>query len=364
MDISVSLAKRIQHILFLLITSVLIAACGSEPDPIIIDDGTGGDDDDRLIRVSEEMPPLNLPEDNPLSRKGVELGRMLFYDPFLSGDGTQSCGSCHNPQFGFTDNDKQFSEGIRGELGVRNSMPLFNLMWSSSLFWDSRAETLRKLALMPIENPVEMDQDIGELIVKLNEHAEYKDLFKAVFEVDEIDSTHLAKALEQFLLTIISDNSKFDKFNRGLVELTAEEQRGFDKLKVKGCFNCHSTTLFHDNKSHNTGLDAQIKDKGLGGHTGQTSDMGKFRTPSLRNIMRTAPYMHDGRFETIDEVLDFYDADVQLDAPNVDGETEDFLRIGMRNRLTPIEVEEVKAFLRTLTDTDMMNDPRFQDPAD
>jgi len=359
---SVKFAKRIGQLIFLASTALIWSACGPDPGPIIIDDGKGDNSDNRLIRVSEEMPPLNLPEDNPLTKEGVELGRKLFWDPFLSGDGTQSCGSCHNPQFGFTDSENRFSEGIRGELGTRNSMPLFNLMWNSSLFWDSRAETLRDLALMPITNSIEMDQNVAELVEKLNDHETYKRLFKEAFEIDVIDSNYLAKALEQFLLTIISDNSKFDKFNRGLVPLTEMEQRGFDKLKVKGCFNCHSTTLFHDNKSHNTGLDATIVDKGLGGHTGQTRDMGKFKTPSLRNIMRTAPYMHDGRFATIDEVLDFYDADIELDAPNVDGETEEFLRIGMRNRLTEVEVQEVKAFLHALTDTEMMNDSRFQDP--
>jgi len=358
-----SVERSFRLVFVTILSAVALSSCGPEPDPIIIDDGNDSAGDDRLVRVSEEMPPLILPTDNPLSKEGVELGRILFYDPFLSGDGTQSCGSCHNPDFGFTDNGNRFSEGIRGDLGDRNSMPLFNLMWSNSLFWDSRAETLRHLALMPIENPIEMDQEIGPLIERLNEHNDYKQQFKTVFGIDQIDSTHLAMALEQFLLTIISDNSKFDRVNRGQAKLTEQEQRGFDKLKVKGCFNCHSTTLFHDNKSHNTGLDAGIKDKGLGGHNGQSTDLGKFRTPSLRNIMLTAPYMHDGRFSTIEEVLDFYDTDVHINAPNVTGETQRFLSIGMRNRLTPIEQEEIIAFLHALTDQQMVDDPRFSDPS-
>jgi len=349
--------------LIVLGTSALIfSSCGPEPPPVIIGGGSISDKDTTFFRLSSEMPSAIFPEDNPLTREGVELGRMLFYDPFLSGDGTQACGSCHQPKFGFTDNGNAVSEGIRGKLGNRNAMPTFNLMWNSSFFWDSRAETLRDLTLMPIENPLEMDEKIESLLPRLNTHAEYPRLFKEAFGVDEISDVELAKALEQFLLTIISDNSKFDKFNRGEVELTDQEQRGFDKLKVKGCFNCHSTSLFHDNISHNTGLDMTIKDEGKGGHNGVTEDLGKFKTPSLRNIMLTAPYMHDGRFETIEEVLKFYDQDVNINAMNVTGDTRKFLEIGMRNRLTNVEVEEVKAFLHTLTDQEMVNDPRFQDP--
>lgn len=336
--------------------------CGPEPPPVPI--GTKPDPaaDTSLIRVSPEMPPLLIPADNPLTREGVELGRNLFYDPFLSGDGTQSCGSCHNPANGFTDNNNQFSVGIRQEKGNRNSMPTMNLMWNTGFFWDSRAETLRKLALMPIENPIEMDEDLDVLVQKLNAHETYPKLFERAFGIDSIDQEHIAKALEQFLLTMVSDNSKFDKVNRGEAEFTPIEQRGFDKLKAKGCFNCHSTSLLHDNKSHNTGLDPVIKDPGLGEHTGNPKDRGKFRTPSLRNIMLTAPYMHDGRFATIEEVLSFYDTDVHINAPNMDDETKEFLSIGMRNQLMPFEVEEVKAFLKTLTDDSFIKDPRFQDP--
>jgi cytochrome c peroxidase len=344
-----------------LLLSLLFTSCGPEPPPIIIG-GDPGQQDTTLFRVSGEMPPVSWPSDNPLTREGFELGRRLFFDPFLSGDGTQSCGSCHVAEFGFTDNDKQFSEGIRGELGNRNSMPTFNLLWNASFFWDSRAETLRQLALMPIENPLEMDEDIGRLVIRLNEHDKYPNWFKSAFGIDTIKSEYIAKAIEQFLLTMVSDNSKFDKFNRGEVTLSDQEQKGFDKLKVKGCFNCHSTSLFHDNKSHNTGLDAVVKDQGLGGHTGNSSDYGKFKTPSLRNIMLTAPYMHDGRFANIDEVLKFYDEEVHINGQNVNGETRDFLAIGMRNRLQPFEVDEVKAFLNTLTDHELINDPRFKDP--
>lgn len=343
-------------------SALILASCGPEPPPIVIGGEDGDTKDTSFFRVSAEMPSVFIPEDNPLTREGVELGRRLFYDPFLSGDQTQSCGSCHSPKFGFTDNGNKVSEGIRGDLGTRNAMPIFNLIWNSSFFWDSRAETLRELALMPIENPLEMDEDVDNLLVRLNVHELYPSLFKRAFDVEEIKDEHLAKALEQFLLTIVSDNSKFDKFNRGELSLTETEQLGFDKLKVKGCFNCHSTSLFHDNQSHNTGLDQVVTDKGKGGANHINSDLGKFRTPSLRNIMLTAPYMHDGRFATIDEVLTFYDQDVHINAQNITGDTRKFLEIGMRNRLMDFEVEEVKAFLHTLTDRDMVDDERFQDP--
>lgn len=353
-------SKRILPVALVVLTGVF--GCGPEPPPIIIGTNPNQKGDTSLIRVSPEMPPLLIPADNPLTREGVDLGRNLFYDPFLSGDQTQSCGSCHNPANGFTDNGHQFSTGIRDRKGTRNSMPTMNLMWNNGFFWDSRAETLRQLTLMPIENPDEMDENLDNLVAKLNGHSSYPSQFKKAFGIDSIDQLHIAKALEQFLLTLVSDNSKFDKVNRGEATLTPEEQRGFDKLKAKGCFNCHSTSLFHDNKSHNTGLDPGIKDPGLGGHTGLSTDRGKFRTPSLRNIMLTAPYMHDGRFATIEEVLGFYDEDVHLNAPNIDEETKEFLSIGMRNQLSMFEVQEVKAFLHTLTDQSFITDPRFQDP--
>lgn len=335
-----------------------LSACGPDTPPeVILPDDNGNDT--IIVHVSSEMPPVRISDDNPFTREGIDLGRHLFYEPMLSRDNSQSCGSCHEQILGFTDHGNKVSKGIVGVLGTRNAMTIFNLMWHDNFFWDSRAVNMRQQVLMPIQNPVEMDATLTDVIAKLNESAYYKDKFKKAFGIDVIDTTHLAMALEQFLFSMVSDNSRFDKFNRGEIQLTPAELRGFERLKIKGCFNCHKGSLFLDNKSHNTGLDRFPPDKGLYEFTGLQSDVGKFKTPSLRNVMVTAPYMHDGRFETIEEVLDFYDGEIEFDSPNVDRE---LLQIGTRAKLQPQDVEDIKAFLRTLTDTDFINDQKLSDP--
>jgi cytochrome c peroxidase len=238
-------------------------------------------------------------------------------------------------------------------------------MWAKRLFWDSRAKDLRELATMPIENPIEMDARVEDVLVRLNNSVMYKDKFKKAFNTDTITKEHLSKALEQFMLTITSDNSKFDKFNRGEVQLTEQELRGFEVLRIKGCFNCHKNSLLHDNESHNTALDKFPTDKGLQGFTNLHEDRFKFRTPSLRNIMVSGPYMHDGRFETIEEVIRFYE-DVQklgnLTHSNNSNAPMDLMGIAPRNRITQQEMEDAKAFLRTLTDHEYLTNPKFSDP--
>lgn len=346
---------------FLGALSTVLSSCGPEPPPEIIPPVVGPGDT-TIISVSE-LPPLRIPPDNPLTVAGVDLGRHLFYDDILSGDQTQACATCHNQAMAFTDNNNAVSKGIRGQFGDRNAMAIFNLMWGDSFFWDSRAMTLRQLATMPIENPVEMDARVEDVLVRLNNSAMYKAKFKDAFDTDEIKEEHLAKALEQFLLSITSDNSKFDKFNRGEVELTKSEQHGFEVLKIKGCFNCHSTSLLHDNLSHNTALDKSPKDDGLMGFTKRYEDRHKFKTPSLRNIMVSAPYMHDGRFETIKEVIEFYESANQNFNSGPNGNVDQTLMgIAPRNKITAQELKDVEAFLKTLTDHDYLTNPKYSDP--
>ena len=195
-----------------------LSGCGPEPPPEVIPPG-GSQGDTTIIDVTE-LPSLIIPSDNPLTVAGVDLGRHLFYDKMLSGDQTQACATCHNQKLAFTDNNNAVSEGITGAMGDRNAMAIFNLMWSDNLFWDSRAGSLRELATMPIENPIEMNAKVEDVLVRLNNSVMYQDKFKKAFAVDTIKKEHLSKALEQFLLSITSDNSKFDQFNRGEVELT------------------------------------------------------------------------------------------------------------------------------------------------
>jgi cytochrome c peroxidase len=347
------------YLLWLLLVAYL-SGCGPEPPPEVIPPG-GSQGDTTIIDVTE-LPTLIIPEDNPLTVAGVDLGRHLFYDKMLSGDQTQACATCHNQKLAFTDNNNAVSEGITGAKGDRNAMTIFNLMWSENLFWDSRAGSLRELATMPIENPIEMNAKVEDVLVRLNNSVMYQDKFKKAFGIDTIHKDHLSKALEQFLLSITSDNSKFDQFNRGEVQLTESELRGFDVLKIKGCFNCHSSSLLHDNASHNTALDKTPKDKGLQGFTDNYADRHKFKTPSLRNVMVSAPYMHDGRFETIDEVIRFYEDVI----PNLNYEANknasDSMRIAPRNQITEREMTDAKAFLHTLTDNTYLTNPKFSDP--
>lgn len=346
------------YLIGLIIVPWFLGSCGPEPEPEVIG-GNGENSDTLILNISSELPPPRIAPDNPFTRAAVDLGRHLFYEKMLSGDESQACADCHNQSLGFTDNHKSVSEGITGALGTRNAMPLFNLMWHDSFFWDKRAPTMRQQVLMPITNPVEMNAVMSEVVDRLNASEFYRMKFKEAFGTEDIDTALMAKAIEQFLFTVTSDNSRFDQSNRGEIHLTEQELRGFNRLKIKGCFNCHKGALLMDGLSHNTGLDLNFTDKGLGETTGRYQDDGKFKTPSLRNIMVTAPYMHDGRFKTIDEVLDFYDNDIQFGSRNVSGE---LLEIGTRAKLSKQDIDDVKAFFHTLTDHTYLNNSKFSDP--
>jgi cytochrome c peroxidase len=345
--------------MMVLLSLLAFASCKPiEPEEIVNPKVT----DTSIIKVSSEMPPIVNYPDNKLSRAGVELGRFLFYDKLLSEDNSLSCASCHNQAMAFTDNGKKFSVGTKMLEGNRNSMPTFNLMWFDSLFWDSRAARLKQLVLMPIENPLELNTTPQAVVDKLKLLPEYKLRFKNAFGSDEITVEKMALAMEQFLMTMVSDNSKFDKAKRGEAKLDALEQRGFDIASQKGCFNCHSTSLFTDNLSHNTGLDLNPHtDLGLGGFTKKSKQNFKFKTPSLRNVELTAPYMHDGRFNTLQEVIKFYDEDVasNLSSPNI---SLPLIQQGLRNRLSPEDKNAMLAFMRSLTDYDLVTNPKFSDP--
>ena len=263
------------------------------------------------------LPKMIIPKDNLLTVEGVKLGRKLFYDKILSGDNTQACASCHEPKDGFTDNNLAFSEGIDGIEGSRNAMALVNLGWAQSYFWDGRSKTLEDQALLPVIDEIEMHATWTNAVKKLQETSEYPVLFNAAFNTFIIDSTLVAKALAQFERTLLSGNSPFDRYLLGLKtgysleeEIEMFEGYGIFLDKNKGdCFHCHGdqfNPLYTDNLFHNNGLDAVPTDPGLAKVTGNVSDFGKFKTPTLRNLLFTAPYMHDGRFETLSQVVDHY----------------------------------------------------------
>ena len=319
------------------------------------------------LEIPSSLPPIDVPVDNPLTQEGVNLGRKLFHEPLLSADGSQSCASCHIQSTGFSD-PNQFSTGIDGVQGNRNAMALINIAWSPSLNWDGSSINLEDQAFEPVINPVEMHDTWLNVSDKLNAHAEYSDLFKAAFNIDEIDSNYVVKAIAQFERTLISGNSKWDQWYRGEVTLTEQELRGWDLFNVDrtdfsagaDCFHCHTAPHFTDFTFHNNGLDSDenFSDLGLYETTGSDVDKAKFKTPTLRNIEVTGPYMHDGRFSTLEEVIEHYNSGGHASS------TVDPLmkNIGDGLLLSPEDKQALLAFLRTLTDEEFLNNPEFSNP--
>jgi len=306
---------------------------------------------------SVRFPRPDLPLDNPLTQEGVDLGRRLFFEKKLSINYRQSCASCHQPEHAFSDSGKRFSAGAEGAAGTRNAMGLFNLAWKRSFFWDGRAATLRQQVLMPIQNSVEMHQSLDKVIAKLAATAEYPALFAGAFGSREITTNRVALALEQFILTRISCDSKLDRALQGAEQLTDEEKRGFELfmteydprrgLRGADCFHCHGGPLFQSQGFANNGLDAVFPDAGRGAVTGREWDNGRFAVPSLRNVELTGPYMHDGRFKTLEEVVAHYCTGVKR-SPTLDPNLAKHPDGGVP--LSAADQKALVAFLKTLTE--------------
>ena len=306
--------------------------------------------------ITQRFPQVKLPPDNPLTREGVALGRRLFHDTRLSINHTQSCASCHDQTRAFAD-ARRFSLGAEGQTGSRNAMPLFNLAWGQAFFWDGRAPTLRQQVLMPIQDHQEMNETLDNVVKKLRKDEESVQAFAKAFGSPEITPERIALALEQFLLTLISQESRFDQAARKVAELTESEKRGlqlfvteFDPkrgLRGADCFHCHGGTLFVSQPFANNGLELAAEDVGLMKVTQNEADRGKFKVPSLRNIALTAPYMHDGRFGTLEEVVEHYSGGVRRSAtldPNLAKHPEAGIQ------LTAEEKADLVAFMKSLTD--------------
>jgi len=304
--------------------------------------------------MSSYFPIPPLPRDNPLIEERIALGQKLFHDTALSRDGTLSCASCHLNENAFTD-PRRFSIGVEGRTGTRNGMPLFNLAWKTSFFWDGRASSLREQALKPIQDHLEMDETLENVVAKLEKTA--KADFARAFDSNAITPERIGLALECFLLTLTSFDSKFDRSMQGKAQLTDEEKRGFElfmteyepRMGQKGadCFHCHGGPLFSDHQFHNNGLSPIETDTGRERVTQDERDLYKFSTPSLRNIALTAPYMHDGRFETLEEVIEHYDHNLRR-GPTLDPNLAKHPSTGIR--LSSEDKKALIAFLKTLTD--------------
>jgi cytochrome c peroxidase len=333
------------------------------------------------------FPAMEHPENNPITVEGIELGRHLFYDPILSRDSTVSCSSCHNLNKAFTD-DLPKAIGIEGRFGRRSSMSLINIGYSwiknrpHNFMWDGKFETLEQQIIGgPVEDPVEMDNTWETVENDIRQHPSYPQMFRSAFGInctDEINRELVAKAIAQFERTLNSASSRFDEdLWVPFVYLTAQELRGktlFEgdaagstSSKDAECAHCHSfsanKTLFARNEYSNNGLDSvsslnEFADLGLGGITGNISQNGQFREVSLRNIGLTAPYMHDGRFATLEEAVDHYTSGVK-NAPNLSAELSTAPTL---STLTNSEKEDLVAFLHALTDSSYFNKPEWSNP--
>lgn len=361
---------------------VLVVMTGCDPDdPVEPDPNPPGGGQvytptPYTLTYPSYFSPMPIPANNPLTEEGIRLGRFLLYEERLSGDNTQSCASCHGSAVAFTDHGNRFSTGIDGIQGTRNAMALQNLGWETSFFWDGRAATLEEQILMPVMDPIEMHEEWPDALAKLQADPVYPTLFLRAFGTPGITQERTAKAIAQFLRTMVSSNSKYDRMVRGEELFTVEEQFGFELTTYEGglppdvpmgqggadCFHCHPSGggRFTDGQIRNNGLDPESlwSDLGLGALTGLPQDRAKFKTPSLRNVALTAPYMHDGRFQTLEEVIEHYNsgghASTTVD-PNMKYTTGGL-------QLSAAKKAQLIAFLHTLTDTEFVNDPRFQDP--
>jgi len=317
-----------------------------------------------------KFPAPAIAGDNQLTQATVLLGKMLFYEPLLSANNQMNCASCHNQANAF-DDTAQFSIGVRGLKGERQAMAIFNMAWNTNnFFWDGRSELLRHQSTKPIQDPLEMNEKIENVIFKLSANSNYTNQFIRAFGSKEINELKISLALEQFMNTIVSYQSKYDDYLDGKLNLTPSEERG-RKLFFReynqfipdssgaDCAHCHSGFNFENDRFMNNGLDASFKDAGRFKFTGKSEDEGKFKVVSLRNIALTPPYMHDGRFKTLLEVVEHYNSGLQKSA-TIDPALEQTRGTGLR--LTNQDKLDLVGFLNTLTDYKFINNQEYARP--
>ena len=339
------------YLKLLLISGILlVSACSQDVDPV-----------KKINTLNYFLPKISStlqvagfpqPERNLLSEEGVTLGKKLFFDPKLSVNGQVSCATCHSPSLAFTDGISLADHGVSGNKLHRTAPSIFNLAWQKNgLFWDGGANDLESLNFGPLTHPDEMGADLDDVVTYLESDAEYRSHFNLVFGEEQIQSAQVSRAISQYVRTLISQDSKYDYWKRNDAQLTELELKGYQVYK-KNCSSCHVEGLFTDGDFHNNGLDKEYPNppeleglyQGRYRITSNPEDLGAYKTPTLRNIYLTAPYMHDGRFLTIDEVLDHYQNGVQVNESLAPELTEGVA-------FNSLEREALKAFLHTLTDS-------------
>lgn len=315
-------------------------------------------------RITFESPS-NFPEisykfeNNPLTEKGFELGRKLFYEGRLSSNGIVSCSFCHEQAFAFTHHGHDLSHGIDDLIGIRNTPAIQNMAFQSEYFYDGASNNLEMLAIVPIHNPVEMNEELPSIIAKLQADKSYVKMFGEAFDDKAVSSTNMLKALAQFMTLMVSADSKYDKVVRkeAAMVFSDQESKGLVLFK-QNCASCHATDLFTDHSFRNNGLavNPRVNDLGREVVSGALSDRYKFKVPSLRNVALTAPYMHDGRLGSLKSVLDFY-TDGVVFSETLDPILQQNGRLGIQ--LSLADKENLIAFLKTLTDENYIRDPKF-----
>lgn len=344
-----------RRILFSGLLALFMAACSSDKDEPVLNPESPTPYE---LTLPKHLPQAyTIPIDNPLTVEGVELGRHLFYEKKLSGDNTMSCGSCHQQAKAFTDG-RGLSLGIDGVATKRSAMSLANLLWFSQLNWDGSENSLESQARGPIESPIEMHESMAKAVEELQATILYPALFRKAFGDSIITETNILKALAQFERTLVSGSSRYDRYMQNQAQLTQDELEGMKlflthpdpSTNTRGgnCGDCHGGTLFTHRTFHNNGLDATFSDNGLGQVTAQDKDNGKFKAPTLRNISLTAPYMHDGRFGTLEEVLEHYRTGVVYSETLAKELMQPNGQPGLP--ITAAEQEKIILFLHTLTD--------------
>ncbi len=318
------------------------------------------------------LPPPNIADDNPLTMQGVKLGRMLFYEKMLSKDGSMACASCHLQEFAFSDT-AQFSIGVEGKPGGRQAMAVFNMAWNENeFFWDGRAHLVRDQSLGPIQDPLEMNETLENVIAKLSANQLYKDQFIRAFGSEEVTSEKMSLAMEQFMNSIVSYQSIYDDYLKDSTAFNESQKRGeklffgeynefFPDESGADCAHCHSGANFENDRYANNGLDSDgnFTDNGREEVTKKVRDKGKFKVTSLRNIAITPPYMHDGRFATLEEVVEHYNNGLKTSS-TLDPALEQTRGTGLR--LSDQDKTDLVNFLKTLTDEDLTTNPAYMSP--
>ena len=306
------------------------------------------------LNIPNSFPkPLYSFENNQLTEQGFELGKKLFYDAGLSIDGTVSCGSCHQQFAGFANLDHDVSHGVDNCFGKRNSPVLINMIWKDDFFHDGGAKNIEISPLNAMVDPCEMANDINNILAYLRNKPEYQKQFKRAFGTDEITSQNMLWAFTQFMGSLISAESKYDNVKAGKATFTSEEEKGY-QLFIQKCASCHQEPLFTDNSFRNNGLDLVSKDLGRAIITTVIPDEGKFKVPTLRNIEVSRPYMHDGRFQTLEQVLNHYQNEIK-NHKNLDAILKQGIALSNQDKTNLI------AFLKTLTDNNFLKNPKFSE---